>query len=180
MYRVIVKLNKILPAWYKMSDMLPNAWFYKLNHMSTGKLQNLTHKFSNKKVQSKTKSSPFSSSTAAAHKQTCHLRKSYYFNLDFKSTSHLSERRKSSDRRCDAEKIKASPKLIANFSVSDEYPGCHVSHESVYSTPHMMEQVQNDSVFYDLDAEFKRVNEPPKCASYIKLVTTQNRLKLVT
>lgn len=153
--------------------MLPNAWFYKLNHTSTSKtrkLQNLTHKSSTKKVQSKTKSSPFSSSsTAAVPQQTCHFRKSYHFNRDFKSTSLLSEPpRKSSNRRQGTKKTKASRKLIANSSVSSEYSSCHVSHGSLYSKPnHTSELVHNystgssscveDPVFYDLDSEFKRV-----------------------
>lgn len=113
---------------FKLSDMLPNAWFYKLNHTNTSrtrKLQNLTHKSSNKKVQSKTKSSPFSSSsTAAAPQQTCHLRKSYHFNRDFKLTSLLSE------------------------------PPRKLSFYQNYSTG---SSSCDDPVFYDLDSEFKRV-----------------------
>lgn len=152
---------------FKLSDMLPNAWFYKLNHTSTSKtrkLQNLTHKSSNKKVQSKTKSSPFSSSsTAAAPQQTCHLRKSYHFNRDFKLTSLLSEPpRKSSNRRRSTKKTKAFRKLIANSSVSSQYSSCHVSQGSIYSKPNdTSELVQNyssdDPVFCDLDSKFKRV-----------------------
>lgn len=157
---------------FKLSDMLPNAWFYKLNHTSaskTTKLQNFTHKSSNKKVQSKTKSSPFSSSsTATAAQQTCQLRKSYHFDRDFKSTSHLSEPpRKSSNRRRCIKKTIASQKLITNSSDSREYSSCRVNHGSLYSKPnHSFELVQNystsssscdDPVFYDLDSEFRRV-----------------------
>ncbi|XP_074356241.1 transcription repressor OFP1-like [Apium graveolens] len=157
---------------FKFSDMLPNAWFYKLNHTSaskTRKLQNLTRKSLNKKVQSKMKSSPFASSfTPTAAQQTCQSRKSYHFNRDFKSTSHLSEPpRKSSNRRRCTKKTVASQKLIHNYSESKEYSNCHVRHGSIYSkVNHAFELVQNystgssscdDPVFYDLDSEFRRV-----------------------
>ncbi|XP_027336555.1 transcription repressor OFP1-like [Abrus precatorius] len=65
---------------FKLSDMIPNAWFYKLRDM--GKVRKQTTTPSKKKMQSSSPSTSQSSKPKQPHQQCNNPRKSYYFTRE--------------------------------------------------------------------------------------------------
>jgi uncharacterized protein (TIGR01568 family) len=63
---------------FKLSDMMPNAWFYKLKDM--GRVRN--HSNSSSSPPKKKKKHPTSASTQPSQPNQCHPRKSYYFTRE--------------------------------------------------------------------------------------------------
>ncbi|WOG96103.1 hypothetical protein DCAR_0415433 [Daucus carota subsp. sativus] len=124
---------------FKFSDMIPNAWFHKLKHISRPKNDSTMHK-SKKMSLTRTKSPAFSSTlsppsggAAAASPQPHHQRKSYHFTRDLPPTPDnnsasqlLDQPRKSTRRRRSIKKnrpsirLASSPRLLMNASVSTD------------------------------------------------------------
>ncbi|KAL8093145.1 transcription repressor OFP1-like [Apium graveolens] len=126
---------------FKFSDMIPNAWFYKLRNMSSRTKNDNTMQKSKKKSHTRTKSPTFSSSVspssggvaAALSPQPHHQRKSYHFTRDLPPTPDnnlasqlLDQPRKSSRKRRSIKKNRpsirstTSPRLLFNTSVSTD------------------------------------------------------------
>ncbi|KAK3007171.1 hypothetical protein RJ639_016563 [Escallonia herrerae] len=143
---------------FKLADMIPNAWFYKLKDMSKSRNQNSTHP--TKKKHQPTSSSSFSSSSSSSSSlltappqppslppkpeqpQLSDQRKSYHFPRDLAatpppnpSTSHHNSPdppRKSSKKRRSTRKNRASPRLLTS-SVSASC-SCHGTMKSVWAS----------------------------------------------
>ncbi|KAL3517964.1 hypothetical protein ACH5RR_020553 [Cinchona calisaya] len=144
---------------FRLSDMMPNAWFYKLRDMNS---RTRTSHPSTKKMSS-------SSSTKALSQP----RQSYYYSSDFSTKSGFHEfgysntipsgsdhphfldpPRKSSKRRTRRKTVyRPSPRRMPNSSVSDhDHCSCHSSVTSVWLEPQqpLVQEVfdsSNDSSF---------------------------------
>ncbi|CAI8612924.1 unnamed protein product [Vicia faba] len=75
---------------FRLSDMMPNAWFYKLRDMGKTRNQTPTSQQHRKKKQSSTSNTTNSSSSTSKSKQPYQInpRKSYYFTRELKQTNN--------------------------------------------------------------------------------------------
>ncbi|KAL5550647.1 hypothetical protein UlMin_000823 [Ulmus minor] len=114
---------------FRLSDMMPNAWFYKLKDMGKSRNQNQTKKKKKKKQQptfgSPTTTTPLSSKSKQPHQ--VYTRKSYYFSRELDPKSPDSHNFPDPPRKSSKQRLKRrnptspSPKLVTS-SVS---AGCN-------------------------------------------------------
>lgn len=120
---------------FKLSDLIPNSWLYKLKEMN--KTRKNQHKIPNRKHTSPTSLSSSSTSAAVAEPKPhqSDQRKSYYFTRDL-TNQNLPEEppRKSSRRRRRSTKRNGSPRRLVSSSVSAGC-SCRATIESVWNKP---------------------------------------------
>ncbi|KAE9610802.1 hypothetical protein Lal_00021169 [Lupinus albus] len=149
---------------FKLSDMIPNAWFYKLREI--GRTRNQTMTSSKKKKQSLSASTTQHSSKPKQPHQ-CNPRKSYYFTRELEPTNNKintspsntpkfspDSPRKSSKQRTKKRTITKtySPKLV-NSSVSSGC-NCHTTLDSVWSKPDsLLPEYSHSSSQFDSSTE---------------------------
>ncbi|CAK9144484.1 unnamed protein product [Ilex paraguariensis] len=134
---------------FRLSDMIPNAWFYKLKDMSRTRKQNSIHP-------TKKKHQPISSSSSAKQPHVSQQRKSYYFTRDLTpqpshitfynnlasspkvSDAHFPDPpRKSSKKRRSTKRNRSSNRSSPRLVTSSMSAGCscRTSLESVSTKP---------------------------------------------
>ncbi|KAJ8751590.1 hypothetical protein K2173_016839 [Erythroxylum novogranatense] len=140
---------------FRLSDMIPNAWFYKLKDMSKSRKQYTSRRWK-KKVPSSSATSRKSNvswrrysyySKTAPNK----VDKRYNFPVNLKvSDTHLPEQpRASSNRRSERKTIyRPSPKLVSSSFTSSSYSS-HAANNSVWTG-----SVPDDSVGYWSSSSF--------------------------
>ncbi|KAJ7961105.1 transcription repressor OFP1-like [Quillaja saponaria] len=146
---------------FKLSDMIPNAWFYKLKDMGRGR--NRTTSNSRKKKQ------PISGSTTQSSKPTnqpCSPRKSYYFTRELTPTEKIYNSptnpkvsdtnfpdppRKSSKQRSKKRSLRCSPKLVSSSAGCS----CRTTIESVWTKSDSPPEFSSSPFDSSPDPEFR-------------------------
>ncbi|KAK9124706.1 hypothetical protein Sjap_014308 [Stephania japonica] len=163
---------------FKLSDLIPNAWFYKLKDMGSSNSRSRNQTNSKKKHISSSSSSSSTTTTAAAaatappppptratqHTHISQHRHSYYFSsdpfkpikasdLNFTDPPRKSSRKRSKRRPINAiNAVNAPSKLVTSVSSNC---GCRATADhSVSSTEHSVSPNElNESVFPELESD---------------------------
>ncbi|KAA8517524.1 hypothetical protein F0562_017846 [Nyssa sinensis] len=170
---------------FRLSDMIPNAWFYKLKDMGRTRKQNTIHPTKKKQPPTSSSSTAAASTQPPEPKQShlSHQRKSYYFTREltppptsdstFYNNSPRSTKasdthfpadppRKSSNNRRSTRRNRSSPRLVTSTATVSAGCSCRATIQSVWTKPDTTSEEYPNS---PLDSSSDLESLLPECGS---------------